>query len=88
MLLTSLSRKKAISRGTIWDMGPQSIRSSNPQNPGCFLLQICAYSLGLSLLLHVHNAAIHSDMTQAYKLPLCLKLIILSFALFLTLCVY
>lgn len=42
----------------MWDMGPQSIESSKPQNLGDFLLQISLYSPGSSLLLHIHNAAI------------------------------
>lgn len=34
----------------MWDMGPQSIESSKPQNPGCFLLQIKSSQPGIVIV--------------------------------------
>lgn len=41
----------------MWDTGPQSIESSKPQNPGCFLLHTSFHSLESSALVHIHNAS-------------------------------
>jgi len=61
-----VKKKKAKKQvGYMWDKGPQSIESLKPQNPGCFLLQISLYSPGLTLLLRIHIAEIHTDMTPA-----------------------
>lgn len=49
----------------MWDAGPKVSKHKKPQNPGCFLLQISLHSLGSSLSQHIHNAAIHTCVTQS-----------------------
>lgn len=47
----------------MWDMGPQSIESLKPRNPGYFLLQVSLYSLGTSLLVHIRCGTSYTCMT-------------------------
>lgn len=68
MCCSVLCSKKGKKPGDyMWDAGPQSIEAQKPQNPGYFLLQISLNSLGSSLLLHIHIAAVHTCMTQSVQ---------------------
>lgn len=66
VLLTSLLLKLAISTGTIWDTGPQSIKTLNP---ALFPVANVWSQCGIVIYVAHYTATIDTVMTQPDKLP-------------------